>query len=90
MLRGLQQQRDDLARLAHALAESAELCNMLGDLPSSKPAPADLLIELTSLRAESLDWRDQLSGKCSLIPSSAIPIVLQGTFLDSSFRVVYR
>ncbi|KZV73642.1 hypothetical protein PENSPDRAFT_268056 [Peniophora sp. CONT] len=74
--RDLQRQHDDLGRLAHALAESTELCNMLCDLPSTASAPADLLVELTSLRAESLGLRDQLSGICSRMPASATPIVL--------------
>ncbi|VDB91850.1 unnamed protein product [Peniophora sp. CBMAI 1063] len=72
----LRQQQDNMARLAHALGEAAELCNMLGDLPSATSLPADLLLELSSLRAESLNLRDQLSGLCARMPDSATPILL--------------
>ena len=81
LLRELQRQKDSIARLEHALAEAAEICNMLGNLPTAVPPPADLLVELTSLRAESLDLRDQLSGIYERMPSSATPILLLGMLI---------
>ncbi|KZV60258.1 hypothetical protein PENSPDRAFT_694415 [Peniophora sp. CONT] len=70
--RKLQRQHDDMARLVHALAESTELCNMLGDLPSIASAPP-VLVEMTSPRADWFSLRDQLSAR---MPNCVTPIVL--------------